>query len=411
VAGRRIEFRGVRKSFRVRSRSDALRDAIPRLLGRLAGRGEDPRTRFVALDDVSFHVDDGEVLGIVGANGAGKSTALRLTAGIYRADSGTVDVRGRVSALIELTAGFHPDLSGRENIFLVGALLGMRRGEVDRLVGPIAEFADIGEFLESPVRMYSTGMAVRLGFSVAAHVPADVLLVDEVLAVGDIEFRARCLERMAELKGRGVAVLFVSHHLDIMERFCDRVLFIHHGRVLAEGEPRGTLDAYRRKMAEGRGVPGLGEGAAATHRKGTGEIRLEDVVLDGGTDGPDAAVRAGGTLRIRAKWAAERPVREPRFGVVLHTPLGERLVEATAVGGVSAPAVFEGRGALEVRFEALPLLPGTYEVSVYARDSSGLVPYDHHQRFYVLKVEGSVPAGVSGLIATAPSWRFAGGNG
>jgi ABC-type polysaccharide/polyol phosphate transport system ATPase subunit len=235
----------VRKSFRTRNRSDALRDATHRLLLRVVGLRQEPPRRFVALDHINFSVVPGEALGIIGPNGAGKSTTLRLAAGVYPQDSGEVVVRGRVSAFIELSAGFHPDLSGRENIYLGGALLGLRKRQVNDVFDDIAEFADIGEFLESPVRTYSTGMAVRLGFAVAAHVPAEILLVDEVLAVGDLDFRAKCMDRMAERRSEGASILFVSHNLRAVERFCDRALFLAEGSIRAEGDPSDVIRAYK----------------------------------------------------------------------------------------------------------------------------------------------------------------------
>jgi ABC-type polysaccharide/polyol phosphate transport system ATPase subunit len=255
VEGPRIEFRDVRKTFRMRNRSDALRDAVHRGVARLFGRRGEPVKRHVALDGVSFRVAPGEALGVVGPNGAGKSTALKLAAGVLRPDQGDVRIEGRVAALIELSAGFHPDLSGRENIFLGGALLGLRRKEILAVLPRIAQFAELGEYFDSPVRTYSSGMAVRLGFAVAAHVPAEVLLVDEVLAVGDITFRARCMERMVERRREGVSILFVSHHLEAVESFCDRAVFVDHGRIHAEGPPPEVVAAYRESQRASRPPP------------------------------------------------------------------------------------------------------------------------------------------------------------
>ncbi|MEN8151241.1 MAG: ABC transporter ATP-binding protein [Planctomycetota bacterium] len=249
MAEPRIVFSNVTKSFRMRNRSDALRDATHRLLLRCLGQKREAPPRFVALDDVSFQVAPGEVLGIIGHNGAGKSTSLRLAADVYPPDSGGITIRGRVSAFIELSAGFHPDLSGRENIFLGGALLGLSKREIRGVFDEIAEFADIGEFLESPVRTYSSGMAVRLGFAVAAHVPAEILLVDEVLAVGDQEFRAKCMDRMLEVKDGGASVIFVSHNLRAVEAFCDRVILLDGGKVRVEGTPAEALAGYEAAKA------------------------------------------------------------------------------------------------------------------------------------------------------------------
>ncbi len=392
---RRVEFRGVTKGFRLRNRSDALRDAIPRLLGRIAGRPAPAAGRFVALDGVDFHVDEGEVLGIVGANGAGKSTALRIAAGIYRPDAGEVIVHGRTSALIELSAGFHPDLTGRENIFLVGALLGLRRKQMDGLIEPIAAFADIGEFLESPVRMYSTGMAVRLGFAVAAFVPSEVLLVDEVLAVGDIDFQSKCLRKMGERREQGVAVLFVSHNLQVVEQFCDRLLFIHHGKVVAEGAPREVLGEFRRFLADEKSLDLIRESATPRIRRGTGDAKVEGVRV--------GAATLGGEFEVSGTWRVERPVGSPVASVSVHTMQGSLVHETRVPLPAGKP---EGR--FTVAFPTLALLPGDYEVSVALTDTTGLLVHDFHQRLYPLKVEGVLPKGQDGLVAMDPRWRFEG---
>ncbi|NUN52487.1 MAG: ATP-binding cassette domain-containing protein, partial [Planctomycetaceae bacterium] len=314
-----IEFRDVRKSFRMRNRGDSLRDALPRLLRRMIGAPREEATRFTALDGVSFKVSRGEVLGIVGANGAGKSTTLRLVAGVYRPDAGEVVVRGRVAALIELSAGFHPDLSGRENIYLNGALLGMRRREMEALEGAIVAFAGIREHIDAPVRTYSSGMVVRLGFAVAAHVPSEILLVDEVLSVGDIEFRQQCLERMTRRRQEGVAVLFVSHNLKTVEQFCDRVLVIQGGRVIEDGPPRKSLAAYRSRVASMGNLRSVRETAAPQIRKGTGEVVIEAVAVDGGEGTPPGRVDKGGTLRVCGRLRPVSPVPAPLVAVSIHS--------------------------------------------------------------------------------------------
>ena len=399
---RRLEFRAVRKTFRTRNRSDALRDAIPRFLGRLAGRAApEDDGRFVALDAVSFHVDEGEVLGIVGANGAGKSTALRLAAGIYLPESGEVDLRGRVSALIELSAGFHPDLSGRENVYLVGALLGLKRREVDAVMDPIVAFSDIGDFLESPVRTYSTGMAVRLGFAVAAFVPAEVLLVDEVLAVGDIDFQAKCLRRMAERRQEGVATLFVSHNLQVVEQFCDRVLFIHHGKVVEDGEPRRVLATFRKFLADEKSLGLIRESATPRLRRGTGEVKLNEVRFNGTPGESGATAEHRGMLRITARWKSECPVERLFLQLQVHSVQGFLCEESRR-----AVPRMHGEGELRLEIPALPLLPGDYEVSLAALGSDGMLVYDEHQRLYSLKVTGA--SAEAGLVALDPRWSVEG---
>jgi ABC-type polysaccharide/polyol phosphate transport system ATPase subunit len=207
-----------------------------------------PRQPFWALRNVSFAVRRGETLGIVGANGAGKSTILKLLCGITTPTAGEIRLYGRVAALIEIGSGFHPELTGRENVFLSGALLGMRRLEIAAKLEAIVAFAGIGSFLDTPVKWYSSGMYVRLGFAVAAHLDAEILLVDEVLAVGDEAFQARCLARVEELRRRGATIVLISHDLAAVERVCERVLLIERGRVALEGEPRSVVRSYRERL-------------------------------------------------------------------------------------------------------------------------------------------------------------------
>ncbi|MCK6481290.1 MAG: ABC transporter ATP-binding protein [Planctomycetes bacterium] len=399
-----IEFREVRKSFRMRNRGDSLRDALPRLLRRLAGGPAAPAARFTALDGVSFAVSPGEVLGVVGANGAGKSTTLRLVAGVYRPDGGEVIVRGRVAALIELSAGFHPDLSGRENIYLNGALLGMRRREMEALEGAIVAFAGIGEHIDAPVRTYSSGMVVRLGFAVAAHVPADILLVDEVLSVGDIEFRQQCLERMTRRRQEGTAILFVSHNLKVMEQFCDRVLVVRGGKVLVDGEPRRSLAAYREQVASMGSLRAVRETAAPQIRKGTGEVVIEGVLVDGGEGTAPGAAPKGGTLRVGGRLRPTAPVPSPLVAVSIHSSQGVLCTRATvdaAAAGFWDPA--EG-GTFTAEFPGLSLHPGAYEVSVLAFAANAVLPYDHHQQLYPLEVQGDAASIEDGLVDLPVRW-------
>jgi ABC-type polysaccharide/polyol phosphate transport system ATPase subunit len=207
------------------------------------------RVPFWALRNVSFSVRRGETLGIIGANGAGKSTILKLLSEITTPTEGEIRLYGRVAALIEIGSGFHPELTGRENVFLSGTLLGMRRREIDAKLDAIVDFAGIGSFLDTPVKWYSSGMYVRLGFAIAAHLDAEILLVDEVLAVGDEAFQARCLERVHELRRSGATIILISHDLAAVEHVCERVLLIDRGRVGAEGEPASVIREYRRRLS------------------------------------------------------------------------------------------------------------------------------------------------------------------
>lgn len=249
-----LEMRGVGKKFRKGELHDSLRDLIPALANRLLhpGRARPADAReFWALRDVNFEVRRGEAFGIIGHNGAGKSTILKILSGIMRPTVGTMQVVGRLSALIEVGAGFHPDLTGRENVYLNGAILGMTRAEIRRKFDEIVAFADLAEFIDTPVKRYSSGMFARLGFAVAAHVDPDVLIVDEVLSVGDYVFQQRCMERMATVLHSGTTVIFVSHNLRAVAELCQRALLMEHGQVTATGTSEEVVRSYLRR-AEAR---------------------------------------------------------------------------------------------------------------------------------------------------------------
>jgi len=244
-----VQVEAVSKRFRRGEFYDSLRDLLPSLAGRWLGlrRAADDR-EFWALRDVSFDVRRGEVLGIIGANGAGKSTLLKILAKIIRPTSGVVRVRGRLRALIEIAAGFHPDLTGRENIYLNGAVLGMKKAEINEKFDEIVAFSGISAFLDTPVKRYSSGMFARLGFAVAAHLEPEILLVDEVLAVGDAAFQAKCLGKMREVAGQGRTVLFVSHNMRAVTQLCSRAISLDAGRIVAEGPPEKVVAAYLQRV-------------------------------------------------------------------------------------------------------------------------------------------------------------------
>jgi ABC-type polysaccharide/polyol phosphate transport system ATPase subunit len=223
------------------------------LLQRSILRDLQPSETFPALTDVSFSVPKGSTYGVMGRNGSGKSTALKLVAGITKPTSGIVRVDGRISALIELGAGFHPEISGRENVFINGIMLGLSKREIGRRFDEIVEFAEMKEFIDAPVKTYSSGMYMRLGFAVAIHVDPDVLLVDEVLAVGDEGFTHKCLDKFSEFKRRGKTILLVTHSLGLVERFCDEALWLEEGRALSHGDPKRVVGAYLTKVEEGEG--------------------------------------------------------------------------------------------------------------------------------------------------------------
>ena len=238
-----IKFEHVTKNFSLLSHK-TFKEFLPALL-----KGEDTSKNFTALDDISFTINKGETVGIIGPNGSGKSTILKLIAGVMSPTTGKITVNGKVSPLIELGAGFHFELSGRENIYLNGAILGLSQKQIDANFKSIVDFADLLEYIDQPVKRYSSGMYMRLAFSIAIHVHPDILLVDEILAVGDPEFQKKCFKRMEEFKkSKDVTIVFVSHNLKQIEDFCDRVIYLNHSKILADGNPVSTIQNYINKL-------------------------------------------------------------------------------------------------------------------------------------------------------------------
>src|SRR5213078_1044255 len=241
-----IKFNNVSKKYKLRTNGDSAK--------RWYRRGPQKSGDMWALRDVSFQVPQGEVLGIVGHNGAGKTTILKLLSSITAPSSGEITIRGRLAALIEVSSGFHPELTGRENVYLHGAMLGMRRAEITRKMDSIVEFSGVEKYIDVPVKRYSSGMYVRLGFSVAAHLDPDIVLLDEVLAVGDVAFQARCLDRIGELRKAGRTIVFVSHDLAAVYHLCDRAILLARGQILSDGTPRAVIDQYQRMAFAGQGT-------------------------------------------------------------------------------------------------------------------------------------------------------------
>jgi ABC-type polysaccharide/polyol phosphate transport system ATPase subunit len=352
----RVALHRVWKRFRYGDTHTRLRDAVPAFVRRALGR-TDPDAgvwhgTFWALRDVSFTVGPGQALGLIGPNGAGKSTVLKLLTGILRPTSGAVRVQGRVGALIEVAAGFHPDLTGRENVFLQGVIMGMPRREIARKFEPIVEFSGIGPFIDTPVKRYSSGMQARLGFAIAAHLEPEVLLVDEVLAVGDASFQARAMARVAELVRQEIPVVVVSHQLDAITALCTEAILLDRGRVVHQGSPRDCIAAYLTGVA-----------AAPPPGEGDGAIRIEALRLS------TEVVPSGGRLRV-ALGCGVRPDgwTEPET-VQLRIRLaqtGETLYETgTQQRGVALPR----SGRFDVAFELqMNVAPGMYLVESFAWD-------------------------------------------
>jgi ABC-type polysaccharide/polyol phosphate transport system ATPase subunit len=365
-----VVFDRVSKRFRKGAAQGSLRDAAAALLGRR--RGPDER-EFLALDDVSFEVAAGEALGVIGPNGSGKSTTLKLLTGILVPDAGTVRVDGRVAPLIEVGAGFHPDLTGRENISLNAAISGMTKEEIRRHFDAIVAFSGLEEFLDTPVKRYSSGMYMRLGFSIAAHIPSEVLLVDEVLAVGDVGFRARCIERMQELKRAGRTILFVSHSPFQVRSLCDRVVYLVKGKKEFDGDVVEGTRRYEQDVMTGR----AGERSATGKERGDAPAAIEEarVCRDAGDEG--VVLAPGDALEVLVRYRLASALAAPpvlsvsllRGDGVTACVLNTREQGAPLDGSAGAHAV-------RARFDALPLHPGAFSVEVLLWDAEMVVVLD-----------------------------------
>jgi ABC-type polysaccharide/polyol phosphate transport system ATPase subunit len=339
-----------------------------RLKDAVVARGRSKATRVVALEDVSFRVEPGSAVGLVGRNGSGKTTLLRLLSGIIKPTAGSVEIGGRVGSLLELGAGFHPDLSGRENVFLTGSIHGLKRAYVREQLDEIVAFAGLEEFIDLPVRTYSSGMYMRLGFAIAAHIDADVLLLDEVFAVGDEQFQRKCFGKIFEFKQRGGTIVFVSHDASAVERLCDRAVLLRNGRVEFDGPTHDAIVRYRQQLA---GEVDPAERGAGLKEWGSGEARIESVELLG----PDGATRtqflAGERLALRLRIVAERALPPPRISLEIRDSSG-LLVAGSGVSTREA-GWEEGTTAVVMGFEVeqLPLADGRFHVRLGLSDEGG----------------------------------------
>ncbi len=339
---------------------------------RRAGREE----RFWALRDVSFSIEAGQVVGIIGANGAGKSTLLKLLARITEPTAGHARIAGRVGSLLEVGTGFHPELTGRENIVLNGAILGMRRSEISRRFDEIVAFAEVERFLDTAVKHYSDGMYLRLAFAVAAHLEPEILLVDEVLAVGDARFQRKCLGKITDIADReGRTVVLVSHNLGVIQRLCERSLLIEHGRLVDDGPTGGIVATYLRESGATRLDPQQWIDVSAAPRRGTGEARFRAVRYTSGSEEAGFQPYPDGPLELVFEIEATERRSVPSFGVVFADRAGTKLVNADILATGEALELEAGRNVARLRIDALHLNPGVYDVTLWIGDTVG-VGYD-----------------------------------
>ncbi|MBG0717965.1 ABC transporter ATP-binding protein [Microbacterium sp. 2C] len=349
-----VRLAGVTKRFRVR-KDNSLKDRIVHL-GRL---GKAYRQDFYAVKEVSLTIEAGTTVGLMGANGSGKSTLLKLIGGIVTPSEGTIERRGRMAALLELGAGFHPDLSGRENVYLNAAILGLSRVEVDERFDDIVEFSGIGEFIDTAVKFYSSGMYVRLAFAVAVHTDPDILLVDEVLAVGDEAFQRKCMDRINQFREEGRTIVLVSHSAQQVAELCDRGVVLSDGQVVFDGGTRDAITALR-NVLEGRRAD-QGPAAETIH-----PIQVKSVELLDADGRSKTEVREGDPLTIRVNVDSLRPIERWEIGFSMDTPLGQMVLASnTEVLGVTL-APISGPTSVELTLDAVHFGPGQYYVNANA---------------------------------------------
>jgi lipopolysaccharide transport system ATP-binding protein len=368
-----ISIENISKRYRIgamRMDYTTLRDRLAGLLRRSgAGTAQD----FWALRDVSFEIAEGEALGLIGHNGAGKSTLLKILTRITEPTSGRAVLRGRVASLLEVGTGFHPELTGRENIFLNGAILGMTRAEIRRNFDDIVAFSEIGQYLDTPVKRYSSGMYVRLAFAVAAHLTPEILLIDEVLAVGDIEFQRRCLGRMDEVARSGRTVVFVSHSLPSIESLCSRAVLMERGTVSASGPAREVIAKY---LSRGGAAAASVDLTALTNREGSGRATLTKLeILSADNDRPLDQVEFAQAFRVRMHFDALQPLRGATAGLAVLSERGERIFLTTTQESGKVVERSNGTGAVDCLVRNPNILPGQYRLELWIADQTGFV--DH----------------------------------
>lgn len=356
----------VSKNFRLyHERNRYIKAAI--LRGRRARYEE-----FWALDDVSFDVDHGATLGIIGSNGSGKSTMLKCLTGIYRPDRGSVSVNGNVAALLELGAGFHVELSGRENVYLNGAILGMSKADVERQFDSIVEFAGLERFIDTPVKNYSSGMTIRLGFSIAAHVEPEILLIDEVLTVGDQSFQRKSSEKIEEFRREGRTIVVVSHSLPAVQQLCKEVVWLEKGKLKMRGSAADVIAAYTGESY----TQHTAKDADFRERWGTDAVRIDNVQLLGANDQPTERVESNGPVTIRIRLTPQKSVPSCIVKVTITKLDGDVVWSATSLRSGAALSG-SAPSAVNVAIPHLPLLEGTYYLTVACTDSTGTTEYDH----------------------------------
>ncbi len=373
-------------------------------LERLRRRGH-WKEAFWALQDVSFKVSPGEAIGLMGPNGSGKSTILKLIVNILYPTHGRVSTHGRIAALLELGAGFHGDLSGRDNVYLNGSILGLGRKEMDKIFDDVVAFAEMERFIDAPVKFYSSGMYVRLGFSIATHVRPDILLIDETLSVGDQAFQAKCLQRIHDIKQQGVTIILVSHSLEAIRDLCDRGIWMDGGHLREDGPVNHVIASYLGEVIRKEQELVAQAASARSDRWGSGDIEITAVEFFNGSNQVAGEFKTGQPFTARIHYRAQRRVKDPLFGIAIYRADGVHINGPNTKFSDQLIESVEGEGMVEYCVPSLPLLDGNYLFSAAVYDKLGIHAYDHHHMRYQFSV---VPGGVKeryGLLYIPSRWE------
>lgn len=402
-----IEVRDVTKSFKVYlDKGSQLKE---RLLFRKRSRYEERKV----LRGISFSVKKGEAIGLIGHNGCGKSTTLKLLTRIMYPDSGSIKMKGRVSSLIELGAGFHPDMSGRENIYTNAAIFGLNKKEIDSRIQSIIDFSELKDFIDNPVRTYSSGMYMRLAFSVAINVDADILLIDEILAVGDANFQSKCFNKLREIKSHGTTIVIVSHSLGQIEQICDRSIWIHEGLIKAEGPPKEIdleyLDYMSRKMQDSNKKSGEATeaeepaGNEKGKRWGSGEARIKRI-RSFASDGTEQSVfRVGEDIRLTVDYTVKKPVKDAVIGFGIFDMNGVQCYGTNTRIDKLPELTLTKDGTAEVTMKNVQLLSGEYMIDIAIEQGEG-IPVDYYRQAY--KIQMISAYGDAGIARVDHTWNL-----
>lgn len=380
-----IEVKNVSKKFRIhQEKSYSFKKDILRALCRRGRQYEE----FEAVKNINFRVEKGEMLGIIGRNGSGKSTLLKLLARILRPTEGEIALEGSLSTLLELGAGFQSDFSGRENIYLNGSILGLSNKKISEKLEEIISFAELEKFIDAPLRNYSSGMCLRLGFGVAVNVDPDILLIDEVLSVGDESFQKKSLNKILEFRRKGKAIVFVSHDLHTVERVCDRAILLEEGELRAQGQPREVIEEYQLLVREHdyqRRAAGAKKDKLA-REKGTREVEIKSLSFLDREGNRKSEFVSGDPLVSRIEFKAREETEDVSFGIALYDDRGNEYFGTNTIRENYDPGRIKGEGAIEFHLEGLILPPGEFQVTVAAHSRDELTVYHWLERFHSLKI-------------------------